>query len=352
MIRTIAGILLVLHGLAHALPGIRVTDPTVWDAAGSGVLLRLATLLWVMAAAGFLAAGLGLLGAAPFRTRVRQPAWIGVAGSAGLLLLLWPTTWAIPALLIDGAVALVLWRRRDADPPIPARAGESRRRRGWRRAGAAASLAFVAYVTVLVLARPLHVRWGSTGDELRAPLPGDEYALNPTYQVQHAVTIHATPEEIWPWLAQLGHDRGGFYSYTWLENSFGLHVRNADRVHPEWQGVVTGDSIFATPRDYLHTGRRFGWRVLYAEPYRVLILEDWGAFVLEPVDSATTRLIVRTRGEGRDDLASFALSPVSLLTLEPAHFIMERRMLLTLRDRVESARGGRATALMSKGGEP
>ena len=64
-----------------------------------------------------------------------------------------------------------------------------------------------------------------------------------------------------------------------------------------------------------------------------------GAFVLEPVDSAATRLIVRTRGGGRDNLASLALSPLGLMVMEPAHFIMERRMLLTLRDRVESARG-------------
>src|SRR5215217_2940075 len=87
MIRKTAGILLILHGLAHALPGIRVTDPTAWGAAGSRVLLRLATLLWAVAAAGFLAAGLGLLGAAPFRTRVHQAGWTGVAGSAGLLLI-------------------------------------------------------------------------------------------------------------------------------------------------------------------------------------------------------------------------------------------------------------------------
>lgn len=344
MMRKLAGALLVLHGLAHALPGIRVTDPTVWGAAGSGVLLRVATLLWALAAAGFVAAGLGLLGAATFRRWIQQAAWAGAGGSAGLLLLLWPTAWAIPALLIDAAVAIWLWRTRDADPPVPARAGESRRRRAWRRVGAGASVVFVAYVTVLVLARPLHVRWGSTGDELRSPLPGDEYALSPTYQVQHAVTVRATPEEIWPWLAQMGHDRGGFYSYTWLENAFGLHVRNADRVHPEWQGLAAGDSVFATPLDYLGTGRRFGWRVAKAEPNRVLVLETWGAFVLEPVDSATTRLIVRTRGDGRDDLAAFIVSPISLLTLEPAHFIMERRMLLTIRDRVESARRASAAA--------
>jgi hypothetical protein len=352
MNRAGAGTLLVFHGLAHALPGIRVTDPTMWASAGSGVLLRLATLLWALAAAGFLAAGLGLLGAAPFRRWIYQAGWIGVAGSAGLLLLLWPTRWAIPALAIDAAVAIAFLRTRSARASRPVPVDPNRRDGALRRAGAVASLAFVAYVTLLVLARPLHVRWGSTGDELRSPLPGDELAPAPVYQVQHAVTIHAPPEEVWPWLAQLGHDRGGFYSYTWLENSFGLHVRNADRVHPEWQGVVTGDSIFATPNDYLGTGRRFGWRVALAEPYRVLILENWGAFVLEPVDSATTRLIVRTRGQGRDDLAAFALSPVSLLTLEPAHFIMERRMLLTLRDRVESARGLRATASKSKGGEP
>ena len=233
---------------------------------------------------------------------------------------------------------MALYRTRYTLEWPPYRGDESRRHRALRRAGAVASLALVAYVALLVLARPLHVRWGSTGDELRTPLPGDELAADPIYQVQHAVTIQARPEEIWPWLAQIGHDRGGFYSYTWLENSFGLHVRNAARVHPDWQGIAAGDSVLATPGDYLGTGRRFGWRVARAEPNRVLVLEDWGAFVLEPVDSATTRLIVRTRGGGRDDVAAFALSPLSLMVMEPAHFIMERRMLLTIRDRVESAR--------------
>ena len=88
MIRKIAGTLLVLHGLAHALPGMRVTDPTLWGSSGSGILLRLATLLWALAAAGILAAGLGLLGAAPFRERVppgrvdRRGGFRGAAPSA------------------------------------------------------------------------------------------------------------------------------------------------------------------------------------------------------------------------------------------------------------------------------
>jgi len=334
MKRTLAGTLLIGHGLAHALAGIRGTDPTFTT---SGTTLAAAALLWALAAAGFAAAGLGLWGAPAFRAHTRLACWLGVGGSAALLILFWHQPWSVPGLAFDAAVVAALHRTRGKRVEVTPPARESHRRRALRRAGSAASLAFVAYLLVIVIARPWHVRWGSTAAELGAALPGDD-AVAANYQLQHAVTIHAPPDEVWPWLAQLGHDQGGFYSYTWLENSFGLYMRNADRVHPEWQAISAGDSVFATPRDYLGTGRRFGWRVGRAEANRVLVLETWGAFVLQPMDSATTRLIVRTRGAGRDNLAAVLLSPFGLLVFEPAHFIMQRKMLLTIRDRVHSAR--------------
>jgi len=132
---------------------------------------------------------------------------------------------------------------------------------------------------------------------------------------------------------QLGQDRGGFYSYDWLERAVGDKVLNADRIHPEWQTLAAGDLVRATQPDYLGGvfGPDIGWRVVRLEPQRALVLGGWGAFVLEPKDGYT-RLIVRTRGNGKPNVA---LAPFGLLVLEPAHFIMERRMLLGIKERAE-----------------
>src|SRR3954463_3114879 len=93
--------------------------------------------------------------------------------------------------------------------------------------------------------RPWHLRWGAQpGDENRE-LPGDELLPKDGTQILHAVTIDAPVEEVWPWLAQLGQDRGGFYSYEWLENLIGDDIRNADRIHPEWQRTEAGDLVRA-----------------------------------------------------------------------------------------------------------
>ena len=88
------------------------------------------------------------------------------------------------------------------------------------------------------------------------------------------MTIEAPPEAVWPWLAQLGQDRAGFYSYEWLENLAGCDMHNADEIHPEWQEREPGDTVYLHPLNGLPVAR--------FEPGRVLALEDWGAFVLEP----------------------------------------------------------------------
>jgi hypothetical protein len=195
--------------------------------------------------------------------------------------------------------------------------------------------ATLAYVAVVILTRPWHLRWGSSDAELRATLPGDDLVPNPHYTIQHAVTVHATPDSVWPWLVQLGQDRGGFYSYAWLERLVGDDIRNANRIHPEWQTLRTGDLVRATQPDYLGGvfGSNVGWRVTRLEPNRVLVLGGWGAFVLEPANGST-RLIVRTRGAGKPNVA---LAPFGLLVFEPAHFIMQRRMLLGIKERAEAA---------------
>src|SRR5205807_2391127 len=129
---------------------------------------------------------------------------------------------------------------------------------------------------------------------------------------------------VWLWLVQMGQDRGGFYSYSWLERLFGDPVRNADRVVPEWQNVKPGDLVRAAPPNYLGgiAGDTVGWRVAELIPGRALILDGWGAFVLEPVDDSTTRLLVRSRAATPASLSALLFAPFQLLVLEPAHFIM------------------------------
>ncbi|HET8623494.1 MAG TPA: hypothetical protein VFM14_08015 [Gemmatimonadales bacterium] len=320
--RHAGGLLLLAHGLAHTLPGMRA-------AAEFAVL---PTALWAVAVAGFAGAGFGLLGARAFCARWSAWAAAGVSASAWLLIGTWPTPLGHVGLLTDLLVILLIAHRGEwltdeaAHPPK-----KVRQRRN------AFAIAAVAVLTGLVLARAWHLRWGSTSDELRAAWPGDALVPKANYVIQHAVTIDAAPSAVWPWLAQLGQDRGGFYSYAWLENVFGLKIRNADRVHPEWQSISAGDSVFATPPHWLGLDRRLGWRVGWVEPGRMLLLENWGAFILHP-DNGRTRLIVRTRGAAADRPVDLALAPIGLVLFEPAHFLMQRKMLLEIKRHVESSR--------------
>jgi hypothetical protein len=165
--------------------------------------------------------------------------------------------------------------------------------------------------------------WGSTPVELRKPLAGDELVPEPGTETTRAVTIEAPVEQVWPWMAQIGQDRGGFYSYEWLENLAGCRMRNAERIHPEWQDREVGETVLLHPAG--------GLRLARFEPNRVLALEGWGAFVLEPIDEDRTRFIVR--GRGKRGLASAAYT----LLLEIPHFIMERKMLLGIKARAERA---------------
>jgi hypothetical protein len=317
MRRTLFAAVLLLHGLAHANAGMLAAD-------GPRVL---PTIPWAMASLAFLGAGFGLLGVRQLERHWQILGLAGIASSLAMLVAYRPAT-ALAGIVIDAALLGVM-----GFVSIPRR---ERTHRPPRRAVVVARIAAFAvlgYVAIVILARPWHSRWGSSDAELRATLPGDSLVPNATYSIQHAVTIRATPEAVWPWLVQLGQDRGGFYSYDWLERLFGDDIRNADRIHPEWQTRAVGDLVRAAQPDYLGGvfGSEVGWRITLLEPNRAITLGGWGTFVLEPHD-AGTRLIVRTRGEGRPNVV---LAPFGLLVFEPAHFIMERRMLLGIKQRAE-----------------
>ena len=341
MRRIAIGSLLVLHGLAHSSLG-------VWSAGfGSPWIV---TPLWLTAQLGFMVAGIGVLGV-PWARRIwRRAAILGALGSVLLMsffvhpVLLW-------GVVIDAVVLFVGIRWRE--PTLPAHphvatleraiAEPHRLRSRTHRVASALATVAIAYTAVVIAARPWYMHWGTSSEERQAPLPGDSLVAVANYRSDHAITIHAPADSVWPWLAQLGQDRGGFYSYDRLERLIGDDVHNADRIHPEWQSVQPGDLVRAVQPDYLggRLGRDVGWRVVEVVPGRALVLQGWGAFVVRPIDSATTRLHIRIRGSGEPRFMSAAVGPFGLLVFEPAHFVMQRRMLIGIRSRAE--RGSRAT---------
>jgi len=108
-------------------------------------------------------------------------------------------------------------------------------------------------------ARRYFRNWGTTKEECRMHLPGDELIRPPVIQTTEGISIDASVAAVWPWLVQMGQDRGGLYGYEFLENSIGLHHRNASRIHPEWQRIAPGDVIRLSPQGWLglHDGVAF-----------------------------------------------------------------------------------------------
>jgi hypothetical protein len=217
------------------------------------------------------------------------------------------------------------------------------------KAGAAGIGFTLAYTLVL---RRWFLAWGASAEELKAALPGDEIVPAPRTACTRAIAIAAEPEEVWPWLAQLGQGRGGWYSYDWLENLFGYDIHNVDRVVPELQRIEVGDRVRLGPEG---AKADMTLEVAVADPNRALVLRAPGtpaealsagmgfpswAFVIEPARPAGVRLIARWR-------CDFAPTLVGYLTwkygVEPIHFVMERKMLKrikTLAERLHTA--GRA----------
>jgi hypothetical protein len=187
-------------------------------------------------------------------------------------------------------------------------------------AGPAVAVVAVA-VLYLTLGRRWIGGWGASREERERSLPGDEPGTDPRRASTRAVTIAAPPEAVWPWLAQIGQDRGGFYSYEWLENLAGCRMRNADRIHPEWQRRRIGEKVLLHPAVGLEVSR--------FEPGRVLALRNWGTWVLEPAGDGGTRLIARGRELNGPE------APYYVFLLELPHFIMERKMLLGIKRRAE-----------------
>jgi hypothetical protein len=210
---------------------------------------------------------------------------------------------------------------------------------------------------VLDLATPFmrgaRSHWGLDEAEAERTFPGDERVPMPRWGWTHAVEIDAPPNEVWPWVAQVGQDRGGFYSYQWLENAAGCEIRNAARIHDEWQHPERGDRLRMHPRmppltivdvDHGHyllaCSRPDG-----SSAERVSV--SW-LFLVEGRPGGKSRFVSRFRlfYEGDDVATRLAYGPY---VTESIGFVMDRRMLLGVRERVMDERRRRATATAAAG---
>jgi azurin len=336
----ILGWLVIAHGVSHAVLPMRGSlAPLLSDGDWVPIALYAGSMI------GFVAAGTGILGLRPF-DRAISPLLVVASGWSLIAIMrlddpgLWFGAVCDVALFLTG-----LWRA-FAGWPVPrsfavATEGKPAHRRLWHVAAVTLGFVLVSYVGVAAFAYPWHRSWGSTAAELTMPLPGDADPRDPALEVQHAITIDAPAEDVWVWLVQLGQDRAGFYSYDWVERAFGLGIRNVREVRPEWQTLQAGDVIRATPDNYL--GGVLGevaWTVSDLTPERALVLDQRGSFVLQPVSDERTRLIIRSTTGNRD--RSVWASAASFLGFQLPHFIMQRRMLLTIKSLAEERYAVRA----------
>lgn len=204
-------------------------------------------------------------------------------------------------------------------------------------------------ITILLapLLRPRYSRWGASNEEVRQPMPGDEYVPAPRSLLTLAITISAPAQEIWPWLAQLGCGRGGWYGYDLLDNG---GTPSAQRIMPEHQAIAVGDRVAAVP------GGGMSFPVSLVEPGQQLVLGGTldtsknvdvapgqplprryfgGAqiYQLIPIDEGRTRLIFRNRMTwNQARMLNFIYRGI----VEPITYNMGRKMLLNLKRRAEA----------------
>ena len=187
----------------------------------------------------------------------------------------------------------------------------------------------VGLALYLLVIRPRLLSWGASGDEVRRACPGDRAVRDPHTVSTRAVSIRARPEQIWPWLAQLGAGRGGLYSYDWLDRLFGYTgAASSDDILPQFQDLDVGDVI--------PLGSGPSWPVIVADRNQALVVEpvagavSW-AWTLSVLDASTTRLISRVRVRLGHKPLLLACAPA----VDLPWFLMERKMLRGIKRRAE-----------------
>lgn len=197
------------------------------------------------------------------------------------------------------------------------------------------------------LVRPWHMRWGATDAEVSAAMPGDADVRRAQFNATRAITIGAPPERVWPWIAQLGYRRAGFYTYDLVDNA---GERSADRIIDGYQHIEVGDLI---PMFHESHGLSIAYRVdsfainewmLWVhQPHEDEPSDSTWSWRLTPLDTGRTRLVTRMKQDYRWHTPRLAI--FNLILMEFGDFVMERRMLKGIKVRAESvsAQEGRVT---------
>ncbi len=196
-----------------------------------------------------------------------------------------------------------------------------------RRVGAGLIIVGAAAGLYFRFLRRWHLHWGATPQEVSGEVAGDELMPRPDIVATRVVEIDAPASAIWPWLVQMGPGRGGAYTYDWIERRLGIDIRNTDRVIPELQHLMVGDEI---------TMPGYAMRVERLDPGQAMVVRSsnhawvW-SFELRPANGHT-RLISRNRF---DTAALPVKDKLAYPIIEPGSWVMERKMLLTIKERAE-----------------
>ena len=198
--------------------------------------------------------------------------------------------------------------------------------------------------------RSYRSHWGLAAEEAKASFVGDYHVARPSWLWTHAIEVRAPAERVWPWIAQIGQGKAGFYSYQWLENLLSCQIQNADRIHPEWLVSGLGEELRIHPKapplivSDFQAGRLFvvtssdapqgGTAARDGDPTIQRLQASW-LFSVEPLRGGRSRVVSRYRVAHGLDWRS-RLQFGSFL-LEPIGFTMDRRMLIGIKERAERA---------------
>jgi hypothetical protein len=186
-------------------------------------------------------------------------------------------------------------------------------------------------------------RWGATEAEISAVYPGDELVPEPAGQATMSVGVNAPAERIWEWLVQIGQDRGGMYSYDWLEQAIGLEIASAEAIRPEWQHLAPGDRVRLVPPGWGPLPDGYAFKVAKVDAPHTLVLrqgppeDPWNGvwtFAIRPDGEGRSRLVTRMRTEQKQGLGQTILRGATAIGV-PITWMMTRKMLLTLKERAE-----------------
>ena len=253
-----------------------------------------------------------------------------------------PPGFALGPLTLGNAPVLRQDVERTSENNMATRRVLDNRRLGHRTArspgvGVLAALEGVALIVWNLVATPFigkkRLRWGTVGTEPGDPLPGDALVPQPKWSYTLGIAIDAPPEAVWPWIAQIGQGRGGFYTYQTLENIAGCRITNTTEILPDHQHPAVGEGIFLyqdAPPLRIEIVDRPNALVLFGSPADIGAegVSTW-QFVVNSGPDGGSRLLTRGRYDYAPDWKSrlaFGRFPLEAIT-----FVMGRKMMLEIK---------------------